>query len=270
MVLVTHGTVLLSCGSATTCYWITTLELLDLTCSPFNEIRGNRRWLRHIAGLANDSPLRIQMPFDLCATNAAFGMSQFRLVWPPTDDRALCPLVTARRSLSCSCTGSTSSIAHTYAASKEKFMHSFQWIRIPSPRESRRHITLRVPLAVSATIVLLALVLAACSSGSSSSGNSNSSTITMGSGVFSGNTSITIKAGDTVTFDDSAGGPHDLVIGTGGQFTAASGAPSDLNSAGGVTFQGGDKKTIVFSNAGTFHITCTIHPSMAATVIVTP
>jgi plastocyanin len=141
-------------------------------------------------------------------------------------------------------------------------MPSFHWT--PLPHTSRRHITLRAPLAVLACILLLALVLAACSSGSS-----NSSTITMGSGVFSGNTSITIKAGDAVTFDDSAGGPHDLVIGTGGQFTAASGAPSDLNSAGGVTFQGGDKKTIVFPNAGTFHITCTIHPSMAATVIVT-
>jgi plastocyanin len=138
------------------------------------------------------------------------------------------------------------------------------------PNTPRGHITLRVPLAVLACILLLALVLAACSSGSSSSDNSNSLTITMGSGVFSGNTSITIKAGDAVTFDDSAGGPHDLVIGTGGQFVAASGAPSDLNSAGGVTFQGGDKKTIVFPNAGTFHITCTIHPSMAATVIVTP
>jgi plastocyanin len=147
-------------------------------------------------------------------------------------------------------------------------MLSLQWI--PGPWASRRHITLRAPLVVSACILLLALVLAACSSGSSGGSGSNGSTISMGSGVFSGNTSITIKAGDAVTFDDSAGGPHDLVIGTGGQFAAESGAPSALNSDGGVNFNGGDKQTIVFPNAGTFNITCKIHPSMQATVIVTP
>jgi plastocyanin len=147
-------------------------------------------------------------------------------------------------------------------------MLSLQWI--PRPRASREHITLRAPLAVSAGIVLLALVLAACSSGNSAGSGSNGSTISMGSGIFSGNTSITIKAGNAVTFDDSAGGPHDLVIGTNGQFVAASGAPSDLNNSAGVTFNGGDKKTIVFPNAGTFSITCRIHPSMQATVIVTP
>ncbi len=91
----------------------------------------------------------------------------------------------------------------------------------------------------------------------------------MGSGVFSGTTQITVKAGDAVTFDDSSGGPHDLVIGTGGKFTAASGAPSELNNAGGVVFNGGDTKTIVFPTAGTFSITCTLHPSMQATVTVT-
>jgi plastocyanin len=115
-------------------------------------------------------------------------------------------------------------------------------------------------------ILLAALTVAACAGG----GGSNGSTITMGSGDFSGTTSITVKAGDAVTFDDSNGGPHDLVIGTGGKFVAASGAPSDLNSSGGVAFSGGEKKTIVFPTAGTFSITCTLHPSMQATVTVTP
>jgi plastocyanin len=117
--------------------------------------------------------------------------------------------------------------------------------------------------------VLATLVLAACSSGGPTGGGSNGSTITMGFGAFSGNTSITIKAGDSVTFDDSNGGVHDLVIGTGGKFTAASGAPSQLNSATGVMFSGGDKQTIAFPTAGTFPITCRIHPSMQATVTVT-
>jgi plastocyanin len=147
-------------------------------------------------------------------------------------------------------------------------MLTFHWTT--GPHASREHITLRAPLGALACILLLALVLAACSNGNSASGSSNGSTIPMGSGTFSGNTSITIKAGDAVTFDDSDGGPHDLVIGTGGQFVAASGAPSDLNNSDGVNFNGGDKKTIVFPNAGTFHITCKIHPSMQATVVVTP
>ena len=119
-----------------------------------------------------------------------------------------------------------------------------------------------------ACILLAAFTLAACASGGSTGSGSNGSTITMGVGAFSGSTNLTIKAGDAVTFDDSAGGAHDLVIGTNGTFTAASGAPSQLNNATGVMFSGGDKQTIVFPNAGTFQITCTIHPSMQATVTV--
>jgi plastocyanin len=117
--------------------------------------------------------------------------------------------------------------------------------------------------------VLATLILAACSSGSSSSSGSNGSTIAMGFGAFTGNTSITIKAGDSVTFDDSSGGVHQLVIGTSGQFSAVSGAPSQLNTATGVMFNSGDKQTILFPNTGTFPITCKIHPSMQATVTVT-
>jgi plastocyanin len=139
----------------------------------------------------------------------------------------------------------------------------------PRPHVSGAHITLRALLALLACALLPALVLTACASGGSSGGGSNGKTISMGFGAFSGSTSITIKAGDAVTFDDSNGGRHDLVIGTGGQFVAASGAPSDLNNANGVVFAGGDTKTIVFPTAGTYHITCTLHPSMAATVTVT-
>lgn len=122
---------------------------------------------------------------------------------------------------------------------------------------------------VLACILLATLALAACSTGGSGGGGANGSTISMGFGSFSGTTSITVKAGDAVTFDDSSGGAHQLVIGTGGNFTAASGAPSQLNNATGVMFNGGDKQNIVFPSAGTFQITCRIHPSMQATVTVT-
>jgi plastocyanin len=120
-----------------------------------------------------------------------------------------------------------------------------------------------------AAILLAALSLAACASGTSTTTGGNSSTITMGSGVFTGGTSITVKAGDAVTFDDTSGGVHQLVIGTNGTFTSVSGAPDQLNNANGLMFNGGDKQTVVFANAGTFKITCKIHPPMQATVTVT-
>lgn len=121
---------------------------------------------------------------------------------------------------------------------------------------------------VLACILLAAFILPACAT-SSTTGGASGSTITMGVGVFSGSTSVSVKAGDAVTFDDTSGGPHDLVIGTNGTFTAAAGAPSQLNNATGVMFSGGDKQTIIFPSAGTFQITCRIHPSMQATVTVT-
>ncbi|HEU0026668.1 MAG TPA: plastocyanin/azurin family copper-binding protein [Ktedonobacterales bacterium] len=98
----------------------------------------------------------------------------------------------------------------------------------------------------------------------------SAATISFGRVSFSGNTDVTIKAGQAVLFDDpeSSGGTHILVIGHNGQFTAMSGAPSEFNSADGTAFSPGDQKTITFAHAGTFPITCTIHPSMQVTVTV--
>ncbi|HLZ21182.1 MAG TPA: plastocyanin/azurin family copper-binding protein [Ktedonobacterales bacterium] len=109
--------------------------------------------------------------------------------------------------------------------------------------------------------------------GSSSTGTTgNSATIGMAATSFSGSTNVTIKAGQSVTFNDpsSSGGTHDLVTGTHGMFTAAQGAPSEFSPSGGVVFNPGDTKAITFPTAGTFKITCTIHPSMQVTITVTP
>jgi plastocyanin len=129
------------------------------------------------------------------------------------------------------------------------------------------------------------LAVAACGGGGSNSGGGGGSsgsgtsggaatgaaTISMATSSFSGTPTVTIKAGQTVTFDDpaSGGGVHNLVTGTKGVFTAAPGAPDQFASATGVNFNPGDKKTITFATAGTYQITCTIHPSMQATVTVT-
>jgi plastocyanin len=116
--------------------------------------------------------------------------------------------------------------------------------------------------------MLLAFGVAACGESSGGAG-SGSATIKLDVSSFSGNTSVTIKAGEAVTFDDSSGGTHMLVTGTNGQFTAATGAPSELSSASGLALQAGDTKSVTFATAGTYQITCTIHPSMQATITVT-
>jgi plastocyanin len=116
-------------------------------------------------------------------------------------------------------------------------------------------------------VVLLALAIAACGTSSGGAG-ATGSTISLGASSFNGTTTLTIQAGQSVTFDDTSGGTHDLVTGTNGQFAAVSGAPSELSTADGLHLTAGDKKTITFANAGTYQITCTIHPSMQATIVV--
>jgi plastocyanin len=46
------------------------------------------------------------------------------------------------------------------------------------------------------------------------------------------------------------------------------GAPADLNTANGLTFNTGDTRDIVFPNRGTYDIICTIHPGMVVSVRV--
>jgi plastocyanin len=81
----------------------------------------------------------------------------------------------------------------------------------------------------------------------------------------------TVKAGQAVMFTDpTSGGIHHLVTGHNGTFAAEAGAPSQFATADGVSFSPGDSMSIVFPTAGTYDITCTIHPLMKATITVTP
>jgi plastocyanin len=117
-------------------------------------------------------------------------------------------------------------------------------------------------------VVLGMFSLLVALSGCDNSTVAQSATITMGVGQFTGNTNVTLKIGGTLTLDDSSGGSHNLVTGTNGQFSAEQGAPAGFVEAG-IPFSAGDKKNIVFSTAGVYHITCTLHPSMQATITVT-
>src|SRR5262245_53740094 len=131
--------------------------------------------------------------------------------------------------------------------------------------------TMRRLVVVASFFALLTGALAACTGGPNYGGSNSGggSTLSMSSSDFSGATSITITAGQAVTFDDSSGGTHDLVTGTNGQFAAETGAPDEFSTKDGLRLSAGDKKTVTFANAGAYKITCTIHPSMQATITVT-
>lgn len=117
-------------------------------------------------------------------------------------------------------------------------------------------------LVASALIGMLAL--AACEARPANAGN----TITMNADRFI-NTSLTVKVGTTVTFADQSGGAtHFLAIGTDGEHASETGAPEKLEAANGIEIDAGQMVPIVFATPGTYHITCIIHPTMNAIIIV--
>ncbi len=96
-------------------------------------------------------------------------------------------------------------------------------------------------------------------------------TVTMGPNNYASGDSITIKVGQTITFTDdkATGSPHILVIGTNGQYQADANAP-DFKGSTGINFNPGDSWTSPpWTTPGTYHVTCTIHPTtMNLTVTV--
>lgn len=119
----------------------------------------------------------------------------------------------------------------------------------------RRHL---LALCVTATLV----ALAGC-------GGTASNEVDMGVAAFKQD-SVTVNAGQAVHFADSAtgGGVHVLCIGQGLDCVPEPGAPAELNSGDGITFNPGDTRDIVFPDRGTYTVICTIHPGMAVTIIV--
>jgi len=115
---------------------------------------------------------------------------------------------------------------------------------------------------------LLALsVLAAC--GGSSTTTSAPTSVTMGAVQFN-STSVTITKGSTINFTTDQGGTaHNLVNGTNGKNRIESGAP-DFGTGGQTVGPGKTWTSPPWNTAGTFHVTCTYHPTtMTMTVIVT-
>lgn len=125
-------------------------------------------------------------------------------------------------------------------------------------------------VALLALCCLAISLLAACggstssNSGNNGGGNNGNSanTITMGVQTFSSNT-ITITKGSTLTFtnDPNSGTEHILLIGSNGTADNEAGAP-DFGGSNGETIQPGASFTTgAWNTAGTFHVTCEIHPT---------
>ena len=116
------------------------------------------------------------------------------------------------------------------------------------------------------TVLLLALtfsLLAGCGGSTPSSnppGGTQANTVTM-SGVQFDSTSITVTKGSTITFTTATGGAaHNLVVGMSGQPGTEQGAP-DFGSGGMTVAAGASWTTPPWNTAGTYHVTCTFHPT---------
>jgi plastocyanin len=114
-------------------------------------------------------------------------------------------------------------------------------------------------------LMLLALfALAACGQSASASNE-----VSMAASDFSA-TIITIKAGQAVHFTDPAGigATHIVCLGSDGNCSATAQGPQALEGDGFTINAGDPPKDVPFTTPGTYHITCSIHPSMNLTVTV--
>lgn len=81
-------------------------------------------------------------------------------------------------------------------------------------------------------------------------------------------TAISISAGQQVKFlDDQASALHIICIGADGQCDAKATGPKDL-LGNGFTINPGQEHDVTFDTAGTYKITCSVHPNMNMTVTV--
>lgn len=109
-------------------------------------------------------------------------------------------------------------------------------------------------------LLILTLGVAACG-GSSTADNALANEVDMGLSNFV-QTSRTITAGDSIHFVAEQGGSmHVLCIGKDGACDVGATGPRDLTGQG-FTIQPGETHDVQFDQAGVYHVTCPIHPSM--------
>ncbi len=115
-------------------------------------------------------------------------------------------------------------------------------------------------------LLILTLGLAACG-GASTNVNAPANEVDMGPANFV-QTSRAISTGQSIHFvDQQSGTTHMLCIGRDGSCDTSAKAPKDLASPG-FSIQPGQTHDVLFDTAGTYTITCPIHPSMNLTITV--
>lgn len=120
-------------------------------------------------------------------------------------------------------------------------------------------------ICVTALLALLTLGLAGCGGPTAPKANEVDMDLT----TFK-QESVTIKAGQSVHFVDPANGGNIHIICVGRDLTCVpqTGAPTELDTTNGLTFNPGDTRDITFPTAGTYQIVCTIHSGMVVTIVV--
>ncbi len=139
---------------------------------------------------------------------------------------------------------------------------------------TRRHRPVRL-LTISAALMI---GLVACSSGASTTPTTAQTTPTQTASAAAGQsaaatdstvmlmsfafapTTLTVPVGTTVSFVNMDPTEHTVTNGKDGKAVANPAFDKKVNS--------GDTVTVTFDKAGTFNVTCTIHPSMNMTVTV--
>jgi plastocyanin len=128
----------------------------------------------------------------------------------------------------------------------------------------------KLALVAAPILLILALGLVGCgktnTTGSNTGGSSN--TVSMTSDNFVQH-SVTVKAGQAVVFDDpSTGGTHIICLGKDGTCDKSANGPAELKDPGFQINAGDPSKSVTFDTAGTYDVTCSIHPQMNLTVTV--
>ena len=130
----------------------------------------------------------------------------------------------------------------------------------------KKAVVLVVPL-----LLILALAITGCGKSGGDTGGGDEYTtpdVTMGQTDFTHH-ALTITAGTTVNFmTESSGSTHILCIGENGACQSGAQGPSELTSANGMQVDPGQTKQVKFDTAGTYKITCTIHPTMNMIITV--
>jgi plastocyanin len=131
----------------------------------------------------------------------------------------------------------------------------------------KKAVVLVVPL-----LLILAMAFTACGKTPGGDGNGGDEyttpDVTMGQTDFTKH-KLTVAPGTTVNFiTEQSGSTHILCIGDNGACQSGAQGPSELTSANGIQVDPGQTKPVKFDTAGTYKITCTIHPTMNMTITV--